>query len=290
MVSDNELLDEVRAVLHAEVADVTASPAVLATIRRKRRRGIRWLIATPVTAAVVVAVVAVVVLRPSTPAEPQAQPPAGSSTQATSTQPSAPVNAAPVNAAYVTDRAEKALGDVIDSVIHEQSLVTEGEKYSDPGEEALNERWLAADGSAFRFRVTIDGAPVVDLSRDAESDIFVDYRTSTYRVRPGVEPNPPQYDDVWTPKEIRDALKNGTLTVTGPGEPIDGKPTILLHKNAEKAGVPMDLWIDAKTYLPVRWQWEQENSTPFDVAYLPPTPENRAQLTTVIPEGFTEEK
>jgi hypothetical protein len=283
MVDDNELLDEVRAVLHAEVADVTASPAVLAAVRRKRHRsrGIRWLIATPVTAAVVVAVVAVVALRPSTPAEPQAKPPA-----TTSTQPAAE----PVNAAHVTDRAEKALGGVIDSVIHEQSLVTEGEKYSDPGEEALYERWLAADGSAFRFRVTIDGDPVVDLSRDKVSDIFVDYRTGTYRAFPGMEPNPPQYDDVWTPKEIRDALKDGTLTVTGPGEPIDGKPTILLHRNADKVGPPMDLWIDAKTYLPVRWQWEQENSTPFDVAYLPPTPENRAQLTTVIPEGFTEER
>lgn len=284
MATDNELLDEVRAVLHAEVADVIASPGVLSTVRRKRRRRTaRWLITIPVAAA---AVVAVVIPRSSTPAPPQAQPPVGTSSAGTSSaQP-----AEPVNAAYVSDRAEKALDDVLDAVIHEQSLVTEGEKYSSPGEEALNERWLAADGSAFRFRVTIDGAPVVDLSRDKVSDIFVDYRTGTYRVFPGVEPNPPQYDDVWTPKEIRDALKKGRLTVTGPGEPINGKPTILLHQDAEKAGVGMDLWIDAKTYLPVRWQWEQENSTPFDVAFLPPTPENRAQLTTVIPEGFTEEK
>lgn len=279
MVTDNELLDEVRAVLHAEVAGVTANPAVLAAVRRKRRhRRARWLIALPVAAAVVAVVV--IPRQPATPPQPQAQPPSRTSTQPPE----------PVNAAYVSDRAEKALDDVIDSVIHEQSLVTEGEKYSKPGEEALNERWLAADGSAFRFRVTIDGAPVVDLSRDAVSDIFVDYRTGTYRVFPGTEPNPPQYDDVWTPKEIRDALKKGMLTVTGPGEPVNGKPTILLHQNADKVGVGMDLWIDAKTYLPVRWQWEQANSTPFDVTYLPPTPENRAQLTTVIPEGFTEEK
>lgn len=279
MVTDNELLDEVRAVLHAEVAGVTASPAVLAAVRRKRRhRRARWLVALPVAAAVV----AVVVMprQPAAPPQPQAQPPAPTSTQPPE----------PVNAAYVSERAEEALDGVIDNVIHESSIVTEGEKYSEPGEEALNERWLAADGSAFRFRVTIDGAPVVDLSRDRVSDIFVDYRTSTFRVFPGVEPSAPQYDDAWTPKEIRDALKEGTLTVAGPGEPINGKPTILLHRDEGKAMPPMDLWIDAKTYLPVRWQWEQANSTPFDVTYLPPTPENRAQLTTVIPEGFTEEK
>ena len=280
MVTDNELLDDVRAVLHAEVAGVVASPAVLATVRRKRRgRRARWLITIPVTAAVAATVV-VATQQPATPPQQQAQPPSP-----TSTQP-----AELVNAAYVSDRAEKALDDVIDSVVHESAIVTEGEKYSLPGEEALNERWLAADGSAFRYRVTIDGAPVVDLSRDRVSDIFVDYRTSTYRVFPGTEPSDPQYDDVWTPKEIRDALKKGRLTVTGPGEPINGKPTILLHQNADKGGAPMDLWIDAKTFLPVRWQWEQANSTPFDVEYLPPTPENRAQLTTVIPEGFTEEK
>jgi hypothetical protein len=279
MVTDNELLDEVRAVLHAEVTGVAASPAVLAAVRRKRRhRRARWLIALPVAAAAVAVVV--IPRQPATPSQPQAQPPSRTSTQPPE----------PVNAAYISERMEKALDGVIDSVIHEQSLVTEGEKYSEPGEEALNERWLAADGSAFRYRVTIDGDPVVDLSHDRVSDIFVDYRTGTYRVFPGMEPNPPQYDDVWTPKEIRDALKDGTLTVTGPGEPINGKATILLHRDAGKAQPPMDLWIDAKTYLPVRWQWEQENSTPFDVVYLPPTPENRAQLTTVIPEGFTEEK
>lgn len=265
MVSDNELLDEVRAVMHAEVADVTASPAVLAAVHRKRRRRttFRWLVPIPVVAAAVAVVVA---LQPvSVPEE-------------------------PANAAHIRNRATNALSGVTEAVIYERATVTEGDKYGRPGEPALYERWLAADGSTFRLKVTIDDAPVVDLSRDKVSDVFVDYRTRTFRVFPGTEPSAPQYDDVWTPEEIQQALKNGDLQVRGPSDPINNRPTILLHRDQKTAEVPLELWIDAVTYLPVRWQWQQPHSTPFDVTYLPPTPENQAQLTTVIPPGFTEEK
>lgn len=277
MITDKQLTDEVRAVLHDEVADVTAPAAVLSAVHRRlrTRRTRRWLVAIPVAAAAVVAVVTL----------PRAAdtPPAAEHPPTTTHRPA-------VNLAHATERTMSALDAVLDNVIYERAMVTKGEKYSEPGQPALNERWLASDGTAFRFRVTIDGKPVVDLSRDRVSDVFVDYRTGTYRVFPGVEPNPPQYDDVWTPKEIQESLRNGTLTVVGPGDPIQGKPTILLHREAGKAEVPLDLWVDAQTYLPVRWQWVQNNSTPFDVTYLPPTPENVAALTTVIPEDFTEEK
>lgn len=262
MVTDKQLLDEVRAVLHDDVADVVVSAALLSTVHRKvrRRRSRRWLLAVPVAAAA-----AVVLTLPLPPSPPAAKPP--------------PL---PVEASQVMS----ALDTVTDAVVYERAMVTKGDKYSAPGEPALYERWLSADGSTFRLRVTINGHPVVDLSRDRVSDVFVDYETHTYRAFPGTEPNAPQYDDVWTPKEIQDFLKNGSLTVVGPGAPVNAKPTILLHRDAGKAEVPLKLWIDARTYLPVRWQWEQENSTPFDVAYLPPTPENLAELTTTIPPGF----
>lgn len=274
MVTDNQLLDEIRAVFHEDVADVTAPPALLSAVHRKCRVTRGWLVATAATAAVAVAVVAL--------------PPAAETPPTAKETPTA--EPLPVNVSHAVERTMTALTAVSDSVIYERSIVTKGEKYSAPGERALYERWLSADGTSFRFRVTIDGDPVVDLSRDTVSDVFVDYRTRTYRVFPGVEPNPPQYDDVWTPEEIRQSLANGDLTVVGPGTPVNNRPTILLHRDAGKAEVPMDLWVDAATYLPVRWQWQQENSTPFDVTYLPPTPENRAQLTTVVPPGFTEEK
>lgn len=271
MVTDNRLLDEVRAALRDEVADVTAPQSLLPAIHRRTRRR-RWLAATATVS--VAAAVAVVVTLPSTPETP----------------PVAERPHPPVNVAYAAERTMSALNEVTDNVIHERAMVTTGEKYSEPGEAALYERWLAADGSSFRLLVTIDGKPVVDLSRDRVSDVFVDYRTRTYRVFPGIEPNPPQYDDVWTPQEIQQSLANGDLEVVGQGEPVGGRPTILLHRGMGKAEVPMDLWVDAETYLPVRWQWQQANSTPFDVTYLPPTPENLAKQTAEIPQGFKEEK
>lgn len=276
MVTDKQLLDEVRAVMHEEVADVTAPAAVLSAVHRglRTRRTRRWLVAIPVAAAAV----AVVVTLPRS----ADTPPAAEDPPTTTRRPA-------VNVAHATERTMSALDAVLDNVIYERATVTKGEKYSEPGQPALYERWLASDGTAFRFRVTIDGKPVVDLSRDTVSDVFVDYRTRTYRSFPGVEPSAPEYDDVWTPAEIQQSLKDGTLTVTGAGDPVNNRPTILLHRDEGKAEAPLNLWVDAETYLPVRWQWEQENSTAFDVTYLPPTPENRAQLTTVIPPDFTKE-
>lgn len=280
MSTDQELFAEVRAVLHEEVADVTAGPDLLAAVRRghaRRRISRRLVIAVPVAVAAAAAVVAVSVhTSPDT-------------TRSDAVPPPETTRLAPVNVAYVKQRTTEALDGLQDQVIHEQAVVTKGEKYSRPGEEALYERWLAADGSSFRFRVTIAGKPVVDLSRDVTADVYVDYRTRTYHVFPGVEPSAPQYDDVLTPKEIQQGLAHGDIEVLGQ-EQINGKPVVKLHRDAPKAGVAMDLWVDATTYLPVRWQWLQESSTPFDVSWLPPTPENLAQLTTVVPPGFTEEK
>ncbi|MGW6937092.1 hypothetical protein ACWGE0_44080 [Lentzea sp. NPDC054927] len=257
MVSDNELLDDVRTVLRAEVANVTANPAeLLASVRRKRsRRRWPWL-ALPLAAAAAAAIVLV----------PGQQP------------------AAPVEIAQVLERTNTALDGVRGMVIHEQATAGEGEKYFEPGERGLSERWHAADGSAFRYRATVDGRTIVDLSRSAAGDVFVDHRTRTYRARPGETPD----DEVWTPEKIQKAIEDGRITVTGPGEAINGTQTVRLHVAARKPEPALEMWVDATTYLPMRWLLAQDGATPFDVTWLPPTPENLAQLRTQIPDGFTE--
>jgi hypothetical protein len=262
MSTDQELLTEVRALLHEEVADVTAGPALLAGVRRGHRR--RTLTRRLVLVASVAAATAVAVPL-ALPDQPEA----------------------PVNAAYVTERTTSALDGVLDDVVYERAVVTEGDKYSEPGQAAVYERWLAADGGTFRLRVTIEGQPIVDLSRDSGADVFVDHRDRTYRARPGTEMPPGEQDDLWTPEEIQEAIANGEITVVGPEE-VGGKPVVKLHLKTRKVAVPMDLWVDATSYLPVRWQLQQEGAAPFDVTWLPPTPANLAQLTTVIPDGFTE--
>lgn len=270
MSTDHELLTEVRAVLREEVAEVTAGPSLVAAVRQKRARRRRTRrLGIAVTAVAAAVVVTAVVSMP---------------------EGTEPPDQAPVNAAYVMKKTSAALDGVVESILYERSIVTEGEKYSRPGEKALYERWNAADGSTFRLRVTIADKPVVDLSRDREDDIFVDYRNGTYTRFPGTEPSAAPDDDVWTPKEIQQAIADGEITVVGPGEPIAGRATVKLHREPRKADVPMDLWVDAKTYLPIRSQLLQEDTSPFDLAWLRPTKENLAQLKTEIPSGFTEQK
>ncbi|KJK51031.1 hypothetical protein UK23_08620 [Lentzea aerocolonigenes] len=257
MVSENELLDDVRAVLHAEVEGVTAnSAALLASVKRKKTVRWPWLV-LPVVAAAAAAAVLV----------PQQQQP----------------EAAPVEVAYQLERTNAALEGVRGMVIHEQAPSDEKEKYFRPGEKGLSERWHAADGSAFRYQASVDGRPIVDLSRSAAGDIFVDHRARTYRSTPGETPD----DQVWTPEEIQKAIRDGRITVAGPSEPINGTPAVRLDISADKAGVATEMWVDAATYLPMRWRWVQDGGTPFDVTWLPPTPENLAALKTQIPDGFT---
>lgn len=258
MVSDNELLDDVRTVLRAEVANVTSPASLLASVKRRQaaRRRWPWLVVPLVAAAAAVAVVLV---------------PAG--------QP-----APPVPVAQVLERTNAALDGVRGNVVHEQAPSADGDKYFNPGERGLNERWHAADGSAFRFRASVDGRPVADLSRSAAGDVFVDHRARTFRKAPGDTPE----DQVWTPEELQQAIKEGRITVAGPAEPIGGKPTVRLNIAAHKGEVPTEMWVDATTYLPVRWRWVQDGATAFDVSWLPPTPENLALLAAPIPDGFTE--
>lgn len=95
-------------------------------------------------------------------------------------------------------------------------------------------------------------------------------------------------NEVWTPERIQKAIAEGIVTVDGP-EVIDGKDTVRLTVAAAKAEPGLRMWVDASTYLPVRWVWEQDGARAFAVTWLPPTPENLAQLETEIPAGFTEE-
>ncbi|HEX8870127.1 MAG TPA: hypothetical protein VF821_30980 [Lentzea sp.] len=255
MVSDNELLDDVRAVLHAEVANVTANPAaLLASVKRKKAVRWQWLVLPLVAAAAATAILV-----------PQEQP-----------------EAAPIEVGYVLERTNAAMEGIRGMVIHEQAPADDREKYFNAGEKGLSERWHAADGSAFRYRASVDGKPVVDLSRSAAGDIFVDHRARTYRSRPGESPD----DQVWTPEEIQKAIADGRIEVVGAGEPINGKQTVRLDITADKLGAT-EMWVDADSSLPVRWRWVQDGATPFDVTWLPPTPENLAQLRTPIPDGFT---
>lgn len=270
----DKLETEVRAVLADEVADVTASPALLAAVRRRYRRRVlvrRLGLAAPVLAAAVVATLVV-----TQTAQPVVQ--AG---------PTATAVPEPANAAYVRQHVTEALDDVAEDISYERAVITGAEKYGDPGLPALYERWRPGDGSCFRLLVSRDGVPLSDLSYDRVAYVDVNYRTRTYVAREGMDMNSGVHNDVWTPREIQQELaRDGAVSVIGPGEQLGGRATVKLHVSELKADTTMTLWVDATTYLPVRWQYDQDASTPYDITWLPPTAENQAKLTAPVPAGF----
>lgn len=267
-----ELTAAVRAALADEVADVTAAPDLLAAVRRRYRRRVlarRVVFATPVVAAVVVGVV---VAAPAPPAD-------RAGTPTTSAVPE------PVNVANIRQQMTAALADVANHISYERATITGDEKYGDPGRSALYERWQPADGSSFRLLVSRDGVPLNDLSYDRVAYVDVDYRTRTYVAREGVEMNTGTWNEVWTPREIQQELAAGVITVVGT-EQVAGRATLELRVSERKGDVPVFLWVDQTSYLPVRWQYDQDGATPFDITWLPPTPENEARLTAPIPDDF----
>jgi hypothetical protein len=103
---------------------------------------------------------------------------------------------------------------------------------------------------------------------------------------------------------FQQALKAGTIKVVG-HQSLNGRDTILIRVNSRiKPGAklhwpPSWIWVDASTYLVVQTKqfvpdfasgpggkisWR---ATVNQVTWLPPTPQNLAQLTVTPPAGFT---
>lgn len=280
---DEVLADDVRAAMRTEAAPLTAPPNLLAGLRKRyarrvmaRRAGVA---AIPMAVAAAVGAVSV--------------------TSGAGTPSPPPSSVTPLNVAYVTDRITRVLDGVDDHVVRVTVTEAGDGKYSSPGHPAVYTNWIAADGSAIRTRVTIDGKPVADYSLGPNGGrVFVDYRSGTWRSHPpdtgdGSNRTGRLVTDVLTPKQIRQAVNSGNLTIVGSGEAINGQPTIQLQGDPEVQPVAgrIRLWVNESTYLPVRLQYQLphgEWGSPRDLTWLPPTEQNLAQLTTPVPDDFRE--
>jgi hypothetical protein len=140
-----------------------------------------------------------------------------------------------------------------------------------------------------------------DFFNDAQRGYLdVDYAKHTYRAYRAlvIGPGAPRTDRaLYGPEEIAQLLVPGQLTVSATNQAIDGHDTIELAgavpTQQEGSNVltqlPIRIWVDATTYLPVRMQ-DQTNggwSDTVDDTWLPATPANQALLVSSIPSGFS---
>jgi hypothetical protein len=81
---------------------------------------------------------------------------------------------------------------------------------------------------------------------------------------------------------IIDSLRNGSMQVDGT-EVVDGRELIRMHEVSYQTFL-----VDPDTYRPVRAIGEGTDNNVTTIDYLPRTPQNLAQLRTVIPDDFVQ--
>jgi hypothetical protein len=102
----------------------------------------------------------------------------------------------------------------------------------------------------------------------------------------------PGTDSATVAADLRTAISCGTLTVVG-RQRVDGVNAIKLRPRHSRAGLaalaqPVEtVWVNARTYLPVRMTVGQQSQRwTADISWLRPTAGNLAKLTAPIPAGF----
>jgi hypothetical protein len=144
------------------------------------------------------------------------------------------------------------------------------------GRRTLVERWYLP-GTAFRERRTVAGRPLTDRS----DGVDVDYARGMWRSGPvpGLTGNCAR-----TPARLESGLADGSVTVSGPGEPLLGEPTIMLRQRGKPA---VDVWVYPGTHRAVRCRVDELDAVTFDLFWLPATDTNLRQLMAVVPDGFS---
>jgi hypothetical protein len=250
--------------LHEELSGMTASPTLAATVRRRHTRrawGVRLAAAAPVVAALAVA--GAFVLRPAT--APTEAPNLGDVT-------------------YVSSRTSAALESASDYVRVEHTAYSDGSSVS---------RWADLSNESYRIE---EGAQVTVFKGESPNNgLTVDSANHTYTrdsmgiLRPAPDqPNDGMFrGDFLSPDDLRAATAAGQLTLVGP-EPLGGADTVHLRW-LQVAGLTMDLWVDATTFLPLKINTVGgKGSSATDIEWLPRSPENLAKFDLAIPPGYTE--
>lgn len=291
---DGDAGTALQAAMSACVSDIRMPTSLLDNVvSRDRTRKTRIRLAS--AAGVIVAVAAMATVIAAVPGRPSghvASPPptAGRRVQ---------------SAAYVLDQAATAQVNSyrMISVEHGDGLI-----YTDVAtqQQRIVSALRASGQPYFQITTAIDGGVYTETDIEYQHHVWSTFTTSSLDAGTQVTLSSflPLQGNSDPHVAFQQALKAGTITVVG-HRSLNGRDTILIRVNAaNKPGArlqwpPSWIWIDASTYLVV----QTKHSTPDfpsasgskiswraivnQVTWLPPTPQNLAQLTVTPPAGFT---
>jgi hypothetical protein len=286
MLTDDQFAERLGAQLHEETADLHPAPGLTATLRRrqaKRTLGVRLAVIVPLVAAT------------ATSALVATSGPGGRA---------APHASDLDDVAYVSAQIQDALGNVSDYVCR-ATAVGDGRALHDV-DGGTETHQIDMKTAAYRFdaygpggRRLSSSSSTAGPTRDGlVTTLVVNYPQRTWRTVQSPIRQPPElpggvapipFED---PVKIRDDIASGRVTLLGE-ERVNGRDTLQLRVLYSGDGyrIQMDLWVDSRTYLPIRYFAEAEVAgdritSTVDYSWLPRTPENLAALELRPPAGF----
>jgi hypothetical protein len=183
-----------------------------------------------------------------------------------------PTSSQPGSSSEIIKRAKEADASARNMILH--STIDRGgpmNNFEEWQQRAAKQRRSSGPGG-------FDAVERPDGSRE-----WMDYSTKTWGITPKWNPplDPPFDSTVTSQFQAKDWYDEPDLIVDPPS---NGQVRLGVHSH----GTSRYLWLDARTYLPVRFEGLAHDRITFE--WLPPTADNLKLLTHTIPPDFTREE
>jgi hypothetical protein len=262
---------------HNESVDAPSGALDRAVARNRRRRRVtRTLTGTAAMAAAIAVGLTATAGRPAQHRDAVPQPPAAAPAVQT--------------VGYLTARAAAAI-DASDAVLYSRM------QYGSSGD--LAEEWTDTHTgwTLARDSGRLSCASLMPPGQAAGTETTVDYRQHTWwtnKITPARDQLQVGFPDDLRPSAIRAALAGKQISLDG-HESVAGRDTVRLTGPMHKGNALwiMAVWVDAKTYLPVRLGFGPslaQLANTIDLSWLPRTAANQARVALSPPAGFREAK